>query len=81
MSYKMSTLLHFLLKPPLLNDPRWFRKEEQSKETYVYNLFDIIVTGFWKTSQIFILGLFHFIGPANIYTHTLSIRSVLTRLG
>ena len=30
---------------------------------------------FWKTNQIFTLGLFHFIGLANAYTHTLSIRS------
>ena len=29
------------------------------------------VTGFWKTDQLVTLGLFHFIGQANSYTHTL----------
>ena len=34
------------------------------------------------TNQIVILGLFHFIGPANGYTHnTLPIHSTITRLG
>ena len=41
----------------------------------------IYVTGFWKTEQIVTLGLFHFIGPANGYTCTLHIHSVITRLG
>ena len=27
------------------------------------------------------LGLFHFIGPANAYTHTLHIRTAIIRLG
>ena len=31
----------------------------------------IFVTGYWKTDQIVTLGLFHFIGPADSYTHTL----------
>ena len=30
---------------------------------------------FWKTNQTVTLGLFHFTGPANAYTHTLSICS------
>ena len=38
------------------------------------------VTGFWKTDWNVILGLFHFISPANSYTHTLSIHSAITRL-
>ena len=38
------------------------------------------VTGFWKTNQIVTLGLFRFIDPANGYTHTLPIHSVITRL-
>ena len=33
-----------------------------------------------KTDQIVTLGLFHFIGPANSYTHTLPIHSAITRL-
>ena len=37
-----------------------------------YNLGN--VTRFWKTDQIVTLGLFHLIGPANSYTHTLSIQ-------
>ena len=39
------------------------------------------VTGFWKTNQIVTLGLFHFIGPENGYTHKLHIHGVITRLG
>ena len=39
------------------------------------------VTGFWKTDRIVTLGLFHFIGPANGYTHTLHIHTVIIRLG
>ena len=30
----------------------------------------VYVTGFWKTDRNVTLGLFHFIGPANAYTHT-----------
>ena len=40
-----------------------------------------IVTGFWKTDRIVTLGLFHFIGPANGYTHTLHIHTAIIRLG
>ena len=48
---------------------------------YKYTLY-LYVTGFWKTDQIVTLGLFHFIGPANGYTHTLHIHhSAITRLG
>ena len=39
------------------------------------------VTRFWKTYQIVTLGLFHFIGPANDYTHTPHIQISITRLG
>ena len=39
------------------------------------------VTGFWKTDRNVTLGLFHFIGPANAYTHTLHIRTAIIRLG
>ena len=39
------------------------------------------VIGFWNTEQIVTLGLFHFIGPANGYTHTLPIQSTITKLG
>ena len=35
------------------------------------------VIGFWKTNQIVTLGVFHFIGPANSYTHMLSIHSAI----
>ena len=38
------------------------------------------VTVFWKTDQIVTQGLFHYIGPANSYTHTLPIHSAITRL-
>ena len=41
----------------------------------------IYVTGFWKTDRIVTLGLFHFIGPANGYTHTLHIHTAIVRLG
>ena len=41
----------------------------------------INVTGFWKTDQIVTLGLCHFIGLANGYTHTLHIHSAITSLG
>ena len=44
---------------------------------YIYTY----VTGFWKTDQIVTLGLFHFIGPANGYAHTLHIHNAITRLG
>ena len=39
------------------------------------------VTGFWKTDRNVTLGLFHFIGPANGYTHTLHIHTAIIRLG
>ena len=39
------------------------------------------MTGFWKTDRIVTLGLFHFIGPANGYTHTLHIHTAIVRLG
>ena len=38
------------------------------------------MNGFWKTDWIVILGLFHFIGPANGYTCTLHKHSAITRL-
>ena len=41
----------------------------------------LYVTEFWKTDQIVTLGLFHFIGPANDYTCTLYIHSIITGLG
>ena len=37
--------------------------------------YTVYVTGFWKTDRNVTLGLFHFIGPANAYTHTLHIRN------
>ena len=39
------------------------------------------MTGFWKTDWHVTLGLFHFIGPANGYTHTLHIHTAIVRLG
>ena len=41
----------------------------------------VYVTGYWKSDQIVALGLFHFSGPPNCYTHTLPIHSAITRLG
>ena len=41
----------------------------------------IYVTGIWKTDQIVTLGLLHFTGPANSYTHALPIHSAITRFG
>ena len=41
----------------------------------------IYVTGLWKTDRNVTLGLFHFIGPANAYTHTLHIHTAIIRLG
>ena len=38
------------------------------------------MTGFWKTTQIVTLSLFHFIGPTNGYTCTLHIHSAIARL-
>ena len=37
------------------------------------------VTGYWKTDQIVTLGLFHFIGPADSYTHTLPMHCCIDR--
>ena len=39
------------------------------------------VTAFWKTDQIVTLGLFHFVGLANGYMHTLPIHNAIIRLG
>ena len=47
----------------------------------VINQWFINVTGFWKTDQIVTLGLLHFTGPTNGYTHTLHIHSASIRLG
>ena len=49
-----------------------------SRSSIVWHLY---VTGFWKTDRIVTLGLFHFIGPANGYTHTLHIHTAIIRLG
>ena len=38
----------------------------------------VCVTGFSKTDQIVTLGLFHFVGPVNGYTHTLHIHNTYT---
>ena len=35
----------------------------------------------WMTDRNVTLGLFHFIGPANGYTHTLHIHTAIVRLG
>ena len=51
----------------------WFSYTKSFKDAYV--------TGFWKTDWIVTLGLFYFIGPANVYTYTLHIHSAITRLG
>ena len=40
----------------------------------------IFVIGSWKADQNVTLGIFHFIGPANSYTHTVPIYSGITRL-
>ena len=40
----------------------------------------LYITELWKTNQIVTLGLFHFIGLANSYIHTLSIHNAITRL-
>ena len=47
---------------------------------YGYTHVCTYVTGFWKTDQIVTLGLFHFIGPANSYSHTLHIHTAIIRL-
>ena len=39
------------------------------------------VIGIWKTDRNVTLGLFHFIGPANGYIHTLHIHTAIIRLG
>ena len=50
--------------------------------TYIlYIRIYVYVTGFWKTNQIVALGLFHFISPANGYTHILAIHSAIIKLG
>ena len=49
---------------------------------YGYSRYNMIyVTGFWKIDQIVTLGLSHFIGPSNGYTHTLHVHSAITKLG
>ena len=37
----------------------------------IYQIICTCVTGLWKTDCDITLGLFHFIAPANIHTHTL----------
>ena len=39
-----------------------------------------IINWVLETDQIVTLGLFHFISPANGYTHTLHIHSAITKL-
>ena len=52
------------------------------RSIYSNRTFNVLyVTGFWKTDRNVTLGLFHFIGPANAYTHTLHIRTAIIRLG
>ena len=38
------------------------------------------MTGFWKTDRNVTFGQFHFVGPANSHTHTLSMHHYNTRL-
>ena len=50
----------------------------------VFNFYLVItevanVTGYWKTDRIVTLGLFHFIGPADSYTHTLPVHCCIDR--
>ena len=58
---------------------------KNNTESYAYSTSWVrcllYVTGFWKTDRNVTLGLFHFIGPANAYTHTLHIRTAIIRLG
>ena len=49
-------------------------------ESPLLKAINIYVAGYWKTTQIVTLGLFHFIGPANRYTLVLPIHSANTRL-
>ena len=39
---------------------------------YMYVYVCVYVTGYWKTDHNVTLGQLHFIGPANSYTHALS---------
>ena len=52
-----------------------------SNNCKIIAMYTTYVTGFWKTDRNVTLGLFHFIGPANAYTHTLHIRTAIIRLG
>ena len=52
-----------------------------TKMLWAYGMQAEYVTGFWKTDQNVTLALFHLIGPANAYTHTLHIRTAIIRLG
>ena len=44
-----------------------------------HKLLILYVTGYWKTDQNVTLGLFHFIGPADSYTHTLPVPCCIDR--
>ena len=54
---------------------------ELSKDKKAVGSICVYVTGFWKTDRNVTLGLFHFIGPANGYTHILHIHTAIVRLG
>ena len=73
--YKEMVLTHFNNSVSMYRQVMTMTILHQHK--YVYA---IDVTGFWNTKQIVTLGLFHFTGPANGYTHTLPIHSAITRL-
>ena len=40
----------------------------------------LYATGFWKTGQIVMLGLFYFITSTNNHTYALSVHSAITKL-
>ena len=48
--------------------------------TLTYAVHGLYVTGFWKTDRNVTLDLFHFIGPANGYPHTLHIHTAIVSL-
>ena len=46
----------------------------------IQSLYNINVTGYWKTDHNVTLGQLHFIGPANSHTHTLPVHCCINGL-
>ena len=64
-----------MITPHTSVPPMGFLVQNANIQLTIISCSYIYVTGFWRTNQNVTLGLFHFIDPANSYTHALRTHS------